>query len=203
MAVFVALPLGLFPPAIQAQDTRDESAIRLKLDQSNSAPTLAAVPPHEPIDPLPFVPGSWTLAVLPDTQVYVMRHPELFDKQTRWIVEDSTKHNIAYVLHLGDIVNNNNPPQWTNAQRSMNILDGHVPYAMAPSNHDFGRNGSANDRTTLFNEFFPFEKYKKWPTFGGAMEEGMMENTYHLFNAGDRDWLVLALEWGPRNRVTA
>lgn len=167
--------------------------------QSGNAPAVVATPPPKPIEPLPFVPGSWTLAVLPDTQFYVMRHPELFDKQTRWIAENKQQHNIVYVLHLGDIVNNNNPPQWENARRSMSILDGVVPYAMAPGNHDYGDNGSANHRQTLFNDYFPIEKYRSWPTFGGAMDAGRMDNTYHVFKAGGHDWLVLALEWGPRH----
>ena len=40
-----------------------------------------------------------------------------------------------------------------------------------------------------------------WPTFGGAYEVGKMENTYHLFSAGGRDFIVLSLEWGPRDAV--
>ena len=28
-----------------------------------------------------------------------------------------------------------------------------------------------------------------------------MENTYHTFQAGEHDYLVLALEWGPRDTV--
>ncbi len=171
--------------------------------RSGTAPAVVATPPPRPIDPLPFVPGSWTLAVLPDTQVYSMRHPEMFDKQTHWIAENKEKHNIVYVLHLGDIVNNNNPPQWENARRSMSMLDGVVPYAMAPGNHDYGDNGSANHRQTLFNDYFPIEKYRSWPTFGGAMDSTRMDNTYHLFKAGGHDWLVLALEWGPRHSAVA
>jgi hypothetical protein len=171
--------------------------------RSGNAPAVVATPPSKPVDPLPFVPGSWTLAVLPDTQVYAMRHPEMFDKQTRWIAENREKHNIVYALHLGDIVNNNNPPQWENARRSMTKLDGVVPYAMAPGNHDYGDNGSANHRQTLFNDYFPIEKYRLWPTFGGAMDSTRMDNTYHLFKAGGHDWLVLALEWGPRHSAVA
>ena len=37
--------------------------------------------------------------------------------------------------------------------------------------------------------------------FGGAMEPGRIENTFHTFHAGDHDYLVLALEWGPRDAV--
>ena len=156
------------------------------------------------IEPLPFIEGSWTVAVLPDTQVYAMgKYAHHFVNQTRWIAENKARHNIAYVLHLGDIVNNNNVPQWEVAQKAMRQLDGVVPYAMAPGNHDYGTNGTANTRETLFNEYFPHERYKAWPTLGGVMENGRMDNSYHVFSAGGRDWIVLALEWGPRDATVA
>ena len=153
--------------------------------------------------PLQFIEGSWTLAALPDTQVYAMRHPELFEAQTRWIADNRDRYNIVYALHLGDITNNNNPPQWEVAQRAMRLLDGRVPYAMAPGNHDYGPDGSASTRDTLFNDYFPLERYSGWPTFGGVFEEGRLDNSYHLFSAGGADWIILALEWGPRDEVVA
>ena len=63
--------------------------------------------------------------------------------------------------------------------------------------------GSATTRETLFNEYFSADDFKKWPTFGGLMKEGELENSYHLFSAGGRDWIVLALEWGPRDETVA
>ncbi|HNQ87880.1 MAG TPA: metallophosphoesterase [Verrucomicrobiota bacterium] len=152
---------------------------------------------------LPFVPGSWTLAVLPDTQVYAMSYPDLFQDQTRWIAENRERHNIQYVLHLGDVTNNNLTNQWAVAQAAFALLDGRVPYAIAPGNHDYGANGGTGDRTTWLNDFFPVTKYAAWPTFGGVKEAGRLDNSYHLFSAGGVDWLVLALEFGPRDSVVA
>lgn len=152
-------------------------------------------------DVLPWVKGSTTVAVLPDTQVYVMKHPELFIAQTKWIAEHAQERNIVYVLHLGDIVNNNNKPQWKVAQRAMSQLDGVVPYAVAPGNHDYGPGGNAATRDTLLNEYFPVQKYEKWPTFGGVFEQEKLDNSFHTFRIGQQDWLVLALEWGPRDAV--
>ncbi|MDI9379369.1 MAG: hypothetical protein QM845_00625, partial [Verrucomicrobiota bacterium] len=77
---------------------------------------------------LPFVPGSWTLAVLPDTQIYAMRYPDLFMDQTRWIAANRDRYSIEYVLHLGDITNNNTSNQWQNAKSALSLLDGVVPY---------------------------------------------------------------------------
>jgi uncharacterized repeat protein (TIGR02543 family) len=153
---------------------------------------------------MPFVPGSWTLAVLPDTQVYSAKYPEFYKDQTRWIVANKDRYNIKYVLHLGDIVDSPmSTNQWQNAKDAMSILDGEVPYAFATGNHDHGATGIGSDRVTLVNNYFPVSNYTNWPTFGGTMEPNKMENSYHLFSAGGVDWLVLSLEWGPRNSPVA
>ena len=73
---------------------------------------------------LPIQPGSWTLAILPDTQLYSQTYPQHFSAQTQWIADHKTSHNIQYVLHEGDIVNvNSQSYQWVNARASLGILD--------------------------------------------------------------------------------
>ncbi|MBX3433153.1 MAG: metallophosphoesterase [Pirellulales bacterium] len=150
-------------------------------------------------------PDSFMLAVLPDTQIYTTRpewHRHFFN-QTRWIAENAERLNIKYVIHEGDIVNDNLHEQWKVAQAAMQLLDGVVPYSLSPGNHDYGQGGSANDRTTLLNDYFAAEACARWPTFGGVMEPGRLENSYHVFEAGGRRHLVLALEWGPREATVA
>ncbi|RYX80143.1 metallophosphoesterase [bacterium] len=181
------------------------AATQLRAEAQDTVTAQAPAAPVEPVvEPLPFVPGSWTIAVLPDTQIYTMgKFGHHFDNQTRWIADNIKNHNIAYVLHLGDIVNNNNVPQWEVAQKAMKTLDGVIPYAFVTGNHDYGTNGSTNTRDTLLNDYFPYDNYKSWPTLGGVMEAGRMENSYHLFSAGGRDWIIIALEFGPRHNTVA
>lgn len=159
----------------------------------------------ELVDGAPALPsqGAFTMVVLPDTQIYSESHPEQFLAQTEWIVAQRQERNIACVLHLGDITNRNTPREWENAARAMSRLDGQVPYFMAVGNHDYSEGGVCKDRTTRFNEYFPLEKYRDTPTFGGVYdkEPQRLENSYHLFSAGGRDFLVLALEFGPRADV--
>jgi hypothetical protein len=167
---------------------------------------FAAVAAPAAGEALPIDEGSWTLAILPDTQIYAQSYPQHFNAQTQWIRDHAASHNIKYVLHEGDITNNNNIPQWNNALASMNILNGAVPYALAPGNHDYGSNGSSNNRISSFNtaEYFgPDSFYSKQPSIGGFFEPGKTDNSYHTFSAGGSDWLVLALEWGPRDEVVA
>ncbi|MCH7224798.1 Ig-like domain-containing protein [Haloferula sp. A504] len=148
-------------------------------------------------------PGAWTLVVLPDTQKYAEFYPGVFSAQTAWIRDNVRLRNIRYVLHLGDIVDNNNDTEWTRARTSIRVLDGAVPYTLVGGNHDYGPGGGASTRDTLMNDYFSYAKTAAWPTFGGAMEVGKLDNTYHLFEAGGTEWIIFNLEWGPRDSTIA
>jgi len=163
----------------------------------------APLRPTPPPQSLAFTAGSVTFAVLPDTQVYSLRYPGVFDVQTHWIARNAEALNIAYVFHLGDIVNNNSDLEWQRARSSMSLLDGWVPYGLVPGNHDYGPSGDASTRDTLLNHYFPFEEAAAMPSFGGAFEPGKLDNTYHLFEAGGHAWIAVMLEWGPRDEVVA
>jgi hypothetical protein len=145
------------------------------------------------------VPGAWTLVVLPDTQIYAENYPGIYSSQTAWIRDNVRRRNIRYVLHLGDITDDNNELQWGRARASMGVLDGAVPYTIVAGNHDYGPGGSALTRDTLMNDYFPYDATSAWPTFGGAVEAGKLDNTYHLFEAGGVEWIIFNLEWGPRD----
>jgi hypothetical protein len=140
----------------------------------------------------------FSLVILPDTQYYTREAygatRDIFTAQTRWIVDHQNELNIAFVLHEGDITDWNSASEWTNARASMSVLDGMVPYVLAIGNHD----GSGQ-----FNQSFPLSRYQNLPTFGGVFESNRMDNAYHLFSAGGVDWLVFALEFGPRDSVLA
>lgn len=147
--------------------------------------------------------GSFTLAVLPDTQHYSEKYPATYLAQTKWIVENQAKRNIAAVLHLGDITNRNTPAEWGNARKAMKQLDGHLPFFFCPGNHDYSAGGGCKDRTTNLNTYFPISECRQKPGFGGVYdkEPDRMENSFHTFSAAGRDFLVLALEFGPRKDV--
>ena len=67
-----------------------------------------------------------------------MSYPAIFTSQTNWIVNNRSSRNIAFVTHLGDVVNNgDSSTQWANAVTSMNILDASgIPYGVTVGNHD-------------------------------------------------------------------
>ena len=180
----------------QATKTKKKAAAKPKADPYADARFIDGEPPK-------IEKGSFTIAVLPDTQNYSEKFPDTYAAQTEWIAENRKDRNIACVLHLGDITNRSTDKEWEVAQKAMATLDGKVPYFMVPGNHDYSEGGSCKDRTTKFNDYFPLDKYKDLPTFGGVYdkEPGRFENSYHLFSAEGRDFLVTGLEFGPRKDV--
>lgn len=137
--------------------------------------------------------GGWSFVLLPDTQCYSESHPEVFMAQTEWIARQREARNIRFVLHLGDITDDNVHPQWENAWRAMDVLrrEG-MPFHMVPGNHDIGPWGSGGDRTSHFSDYFMQRR---------CMEPGRSENAYLPLAFGETKILVIGLEFGPRDAV--
>lgn len=144
--------------------------------------------------------SAFRLILLPDTQTYASNFPEILKAQTSWIAEN--RKSIAFVLQQGDMTDNNTEPQWEVVASSFSLMDGKVPYTFAPGNHDIGTRGITDVRNTdLLNHYLPYEKYRRMRDFGGAFEPGKMDNTWHTFKAGGYKWLILSLEFAPRDSV--
>ncbi|MFH1022852.1 MAG: metallophosphoesterase [Planctomycetota bacterium] len=157
-------------------------------------PQAAGAAAGDPKAGMPF-----TLVVLPDTQTYTLSAPEIFTAQTRWIRDNKDKWNIAFVAHLGDIVENGpKEDEWQRANESMSLLDGVVPYGIVPGNHDYNSTSARN--TTLYNKYFPVSRFEKQPWYGGHFGENN-DNSYQTFRTEGMDFLSLCLELGPRDEV--
>lgn len=171
-------------------------------DKAKSKPTPPPPPPIvEKVPQTPFnaPAGTWTLVALPDTQYYSDKYPDIFMRQTEWIVKNKTKHNILFVIHEGDIVNRPETEQWKNARAAISVLNkGGVPYALAPGNHDYKY--TEQNRQTMINDYFTEADYKNNRKYG-LYENGRMENSWHTLTTPWGPFLILALEYGPRDEV--
>jgi hypothetical protein len=141
----------------------------------------------------------FTVVVLPDTQFYARWYPQVFEAQTKWILEKKEELNIAFVLHLGDIVDLDMPGEWMSASKAMGLLDGKVPYMLAVGNHDIAYRA----RFGMINAFFPVSRFAGQSWFRGTFEPNDMHNSWAVIDAGGQQLLVLALEFGPRDGVVA
>ncbi|RJR15356.1 hypothetical protein C4579_02365, partial [Candidatus Microgenomates bacterium] len=151
-------------------------------------------------NPFAISENSFSIVVLPDTQKYAENYPHIYDAQTTWIKDVKDTLNIQFVLHEGDIVEDPlNLTQWQRAKASMDILDGVVGYFPTVGNHDMPN--SSNRNTTNYNAYFPYSKFSPRPEFGGVFEANKMDNAYYYFSAGGINFIVLSLEFGPRDAV--
>ena len=170
--------------------------------------TDAVIGPRTNADGNAALPGSpYTIVALPDTQYYSSKYPEIFDAQTRWIVSERALGNLAFVLHEGDLVDSDDDAQWTVAARSMRLLDGVIPYVVSMGNHDYGPGGDGSPvtRSTMIDSYFPVWKFSQFPWFKGTFHPAHIENNYALIDVpgGGGQWLVVSLEFGPRDVVLA
>ena len=164
----------------------------------------------------------FTIAVLPDTQFYCdIRHKlsakwgngdlrRYFFEQTEWVRDNQERLNIAFLVHEGDIVQADAPEEWAIARKAMSVLDGKVPYCMCLGNHDMGYEKTdknkygfniAVNRTTHFNTYFPRDKFAERAEFGGTFDPDRHDNSWYHFEAAGLKFLILALEYHPRDEV--
>lgn len=142
--------------------------------------------------------NAFTVIALPDTQYYSLSYPDIFNAQVDWILDQRTERRIPFVLHEGDVVNDDFPIQWERASRALHKLDGIVPYVLAQGNHDYFTMGGILDRASMVNQYFPVVALAAAPGFLGSFEPDRVENTARLLMMGDTPWLVISLEFGPR-----
>ncbi len=169
--------------------------------------------------------NAFTLVMLPDTQGYAdvrKKDPnqggiaaedfrEYFYAQTQWIKRNTKKLNIAMVVHMGDIVQTDYPKEWEIADKAFRAIDDSTPYILATGNHDMGyetistnplKHKTAVTRDTQINNYFPPSRFDQKPWYGGNFEDSS-ENYYCTFEEADLKFLVISLEFVPRDAVLA
>lgn len=162
----------------------------------------------------PATPGSnFTLVAIPDTQFYSENadgtRAAIYHAETQWIVDHRNDLNVAFVSHMGDIVqngdNSGNPIEWTVADAAMQRIESQLgtlrafglPWGVAPGNHDQSPIGDAGGTTTFYNQYFGFDRWSGKPYYGGHYGT-RNNNNYQLFSAGGLDFIILHLEYDAR-----
>ncbi|MFF6876070.1 LamG-like jellyroll fold domain-containing protein [Streptomyces sp. NPDC012474] len=144
-------------------------------------------------------PGSrrFTLAVMPDTQ-YLFDGPSIdkapVEASLRYLLEHGREENIVFLSHLGDLTQNGVKEEFAAIGEAFRLLDRRgVGYSVLAGNHDVKSSTTDQRGATPYLDAFGPQRFAGQPTFGGASADGY--NSFHLFTAGGREWLVLALDW--------
>jgi hypothetical protein len=154
-------------------------------------------------EPEPFVPGSVTLAVLPDTQYYAMCNSPHLERQTRWVARAAHGRAIRAVITLGDLTESNTAAEWSFVQQGFSPLEGRLPLVLVTGNHDHGDGGEANLRRSLFSQYFAQPKGASAEALTETLTPGDRENAYYRVQLPNVTLGVLALEWSPRDKTVA
>ncbi|MFE5328843.1 LamG-like jellyroll fold domain-containing protein [Embleya sp. NPDC056575] len=141
----------------------------------------------------------FTLVVMPDTQ-YMFDEPSIttapIEASFRYILEHAREDNIVFMAHLGDLTQNGRKPEFDGIGRAFEVLDRKgVAYSVLAGNHDIDSGTDDRRGRSAYLDTFGPQRFRGKRSFGGATPDGY--NTYHLFQAGGREWLVLALDWRP------
>lgn len=140
----------------------------------------------------------WTLVVLPDTQIYTYRIPEIWAAQARWIAEHGPELGVRMVIHVGDITDGNSPTEWARARAGFDEIEAVTALALVPGNHDYD---VSQERVSGLTAAWPVAHVTALPSFGGLYEPDRTDNHYQRLEIAGQTWLVLGLEWGPRHAV--
>ena len=172
----------------------------------------------------------FALLVLPDTQGYAdVRHKETqkhwpgigdqrscFFAQTECIKTNREEMNIVMAVHVGDITQTGDDEEWQIADAAFKTIDNHVPYVLCSGNHDMGycpqRRETSHSRQSHFSSYFAPSRFTNNPLydphFGSEKErhfreDGKIENCYLFLRAGRMKFLILTLEFKPRDEILA
>jgi hypothetical protein len=144
----------------------------------------------------------FTLAVMPDTQFLYWGsqgsvNPEPQEESFRYVIAnsgDESGQNIVFMAHLGDLTEDAQASSFQYVGQAFDILDAQgVGYSVLAGNHDVNSSTDDTRGPTPYLETMGPQRFKNSPTFAGADSTGY--NTAHIFRAGGREWLLLAMDW--------
>lgn len=139
---------------------------------------------------------AYSFMVIGDTQILADNYrvnsaDKGFEKVYDYVVDNLDEKNVECVIGLGDITDKNNAVEWSLATSNFIRLDGEVNYTLVRGNHDgAGEFNSHLSTNTRYDEQI-IEYY----------QEGSLLNVAHAFTAGQLDYLVLCLDYGPSDEV--
>ena len=146
---------------------------------------------------------EFCLIMVPDTQRYTAFFPDIMRAQFTWIRDVVGSLNVKYVVHVGDVTEDNSPQEWILADEMFSLLDGVVPYTVVPGNHDIDEARQASERyhsASSFNAVFSPKRFAGRSWWGGN-KAPRADNSFGYFKAGGQQFLVLGLEYGPTDET--
>lgn len=135
--------------------------------------------------------------VFGDSQKIMNEAPDSFLSTMDKVLTDNQTKDAAFIMHMGDIVEDCLVSNWQVAQTGWQKLDGKIPYVLGIGNNDIA-NDNGGDK---YKQYFPLSKYQTWPSFVSNYDESI--NVAHRFNEGGVNWLVISMRIAPGPNIIA
>ena len=131
----------------------------------------------------------FTVAVLPDTQ-YLLDDGGSDHEPVRETLRYLAKAGVVFMAHLGDVTEHGTETEMRAADR---VIAPKMPYSVLAGNHDIDSGTDDQRGDSQYLRTFGPRRFARVPTYRGSSPGGY--NSYHVFTAGGREWLQLALDW--------
>ena len=189
-----------------------------------AAPALS--PASVDASPLGFTDETFTVAVIPDTQIFSVFESWTdanFVPMTQWVRDNQAAENIVFTTHVGDVTQGeltgfgalddliaSHPQQFANAERAMGIIGtpdtAIMPYSVTIGNHDYAVTGDKSSSTADFRQYYGPQRYAGFDWYGGSYSvtgdtDRSGINHYQFFEGGGVEFLHLNIEHTPTSDV--
>lgn len=171
-------------------------------DRFGGGPTAVIHTFEKFVTTMPLNEYDYSIVGMPDIQTMVHYSPENLTSTMTWLADNAAARKMQFMVQVGDLSDSGAVDEYyIGAARGLDLLNGKLPYTFVQGNHDYDNNCSTDRSSTRFDTYFPYSKFSKNTWFGGAYEQGTMANTYSLFDVDEVKYLVLSLEFAPRQSV--
>ena len=158
--------------------------------------------PTTTTEPTAPTPGSITLAMLPDVQYYTKCRLPHLAAQLRWLSGEMPRRDMRAALYMGDLTEHNTREEWRWFRDQLEPFQDRLPILLATGNHDYGHDGDAHLRQTLFDNYFRAPPGAAAPLLATDLRNSI-ENAYYRIALPRVTLGVLVLEWAPRASTVA
>lgn len=139
--------------------------------------------------------APFTIAAIPDTQIYAEENDPGFAAQIDWILDNAASKNLVFATHLGDVVDNGTDTvQWTNSMDALEPLlaQEELPFSIVRGNHD---------DPTFFLANLPVSEMAKKSWFVAADPSGLTQA--QVFRVEDACFLHIGFQKDPTGQELA
>lgn len=136
---------------------------------------------------------NYNIVLIPDTQNMVEFRPDVMDNAIDGLINSADALNVAGVVHLGDVVDDNNDDaQYVNARDAFYRLpDAGVKFLVQMGNHDGWSSGTHNYYNSFSGKSPAWTRRTGWYLTQSPNGDG--NSSYMFLRAGSYNYLIISL----------